>query len=268
MLRSPRGVGALVTGGERRGPRVRELRTLEELAEVNRLFDRIWRPGEPLFQVELLRALSHAGNYVAGAFEGGTMVGASVAFFAEPAGEALHSHVTGALGGRGVGLALKLHQRDWALERGLRRITWTFDPLVRRNAYFNLVKLGARPEEYLPSFYGTLDDTINEGDETDRVLAVWRLAPAPAPAAAGGPVLLGDRGGRPVVRAAGADVVLVEVPADVEALRREDPAAAREWRAAVREVLGGLLAGGARVVGFHGRSAYVVDRSTGTREDA
>ncbi|GGS83850.1 hypothetical protein GCM10010156_48120 [Planobispora rosea] len=253
---------------------VRELHSLAEFQEVARLFDGIWRPapgGEPV-TVELMRALSHAGNYVAGAYGGdGTLAGASVGFLAAPAGEALHSHVTGALPGRGAGLALKLHQRAWALARGLERITWTYDPLVRRNAHFNLVKLGALPEEYLPSFYGVMGDAINAGDESDRVLAVWRLTeprvtaavrgePVPAevpPDAAAG---LEDRDGHPAPGRADARVVLVAVPGDIETLRRRDPGAAKAWRHAVRDVLGGLMNEGAQVIGFHQKSCYVVER--------
>ncbi|MBG0830328.1 GNAT family N-acetyltransferase [Planomonospora sp. ID67723] len=256
------------------GTVVRELRSLEEFEQVFRLFDRIWRPepGNAPATVELMRALSHAGNYVAGAYtQDGRLAGASVGFLAAPAGRALHSHVTGAEAGHGIGLALKLHQREWALARGLDRITWTYDPLVRRNAHFNLVKLGALPEEYLPSFYGAMDDAINAGDESDRVLAVWRLAEPRVAAAVGGEPCppevppdaatgLGDRDGRPVPGRADARVVLVAVPADVEALRRRDPGAAKAWRHAVREVLGGLMAEGARVTGFHQKSCYVVER--------
>ncbi|MEV7013173.1 hypothetical protein AB0N02_42270, partial [Streptosporangium sp. NPDC051022] len=131
------------------GVRIAELSGIGDFEGVRRLFDDIWQsdPGNAPISVELMRALSHAGNYVAGAYDGERLVGASVAFLAAPVGRALHSHVTGAAAGRGAGLALKLHQRAWALERGLDRITWTYDPLVRRNAHFNLVKLGARPVE-------------------------------------------------------------------------------------------------------------------------
>ena len=96
--------------------------------------------------LELLRAFTKAGNYVGGAFDGGRLVGACVGFFHAPAEDALHSHIAGVapgLTGRNVGFALKLHQRAWALLRGVSEIAWTFDPLVSRNAYFNLVKLGA-----------------------------------------------------------------------------------------------------------------------------
>jgi predicted GNAT superfamily acetyltransferase len=75
------------------------------------------------------------------------MIGASVGFFAAPDDRSLHSHITGIVGdhrGRGLGRLLKQHQREWALARGVHRITWTFDPLVARNASFNLRVLGAR----------------------------------------------------------------------------------------------------------------------------
>ncbi|MGH4031306.1 GNAT family N-acetyltransferase [Actinomycetota bacterium Odt1-20B] len=238
---------------------------MADFEAVSHLYADIWgsEPGSTPISAEVIKALSHAGNYVAGAYEGDRLTGASVAFFGEPVGSCLHSHITGAVMGRGAGLALKLHQRQWALERGLQRITWTYDPLIRRNAYFNLVKLGARPEEYLTSFYGEMDDAINGGDESDRVLAVWELT-EPAPPAAelppGAAHALRDHGGLPEPLATDAETVLIDLPDDIESLRRTDPAAARAWRLAVRESLGGLLAEGAEVTGFHERRRYVVRR--------
>lgn len=241
---------------------VRELRRPDEFEAAYRLFDDIWRPdprNAPV-PVELMIAFAHAGGYVAGAFEDGRLVGASVGFRA--AGRALHSHVTGALPGHGAGPALKLHQREWCLARGLDRIVWTFDPLVRRNARFNLVKLGALPESYVESFYGPMADEINEGDESDRLVAVWHLERARGGVSrAAYPHALAEAGGRPVLRPAATRGVLVATPEDVEALRRHDPGAAREWRLAVREVLGGLMAAGARVTGFTDRGDYVVMRT-------
>ncbi|WP_127935198.1 GNAT family N-acetyltransferase [Nonomuraea polychroma] len=242
---------------------IRELHEIDEFRAVYRLFDHIWHPdphNAPV-SVELMIGFAHTGNYVAGAFDGSTLVGASVGFLA--AGRTLHSHVTGAAQtARGIGYALKLHQRDWCRERGLKRITWTFDPLVRRNARFNLVKLGAMPEAYLEDFYGAMADAINEGDVSDRLLAVWQVTPedhgpdeAPVEAL---PVLLASEGERPVIRGVHGDRLLVGTPRDIEALRRTDPAAAKEWRTAVRTTLGGLMSGGARVVGFTGRGEYVI----------
>jgi predicted GNAT superfamily acetyltransferase len=248
------------------GVEVRDLHALDELHEVLALYRGIW--GESPVNFEQLRAMTHAGNYAAGAYRDRAMVGACVGFFAAPPdgppGEALHSHVAGVTAdarARNVGFALKLHQRAWAMARGVREITWTFDPLVRRNAHVNLVKLAARPREYLVDFYGELDDAVNAGQGSDRLLVAWELA-APAVAAAcdgtpatveaGGvaPVLVQADDGSPRPARATAGTVRVPVPADIEALRRDEPELARRWRHAVREVLGGLMAGGARVVGF------------------
>ncbi|WP_329012145.1 GNAT family N-acetyltransferase [Streptomyces sp. NBC_00690] len=255
---------------------VRELHEPAEFQEVDRLFTGIWRPGPGAASpigFELIRALAHAGNYVAGAYDGTRLVGASVAFLAAPPGQALHSHVTGARKGRGIGHALKLHQRAWALDRGLTRITWTFDPLVRRNAYFNLTKLGAVLSSYHQAFYGAIPDSINGGDDSDRVIALWRLDPSHAASATSTghgdsvpvlPVLIAADDGHPLLLpsppAADARLVRIDLPPDIEGLRRTDPAAATAWRFAVREALGGLLSEGARVTGFHDRSGYVVDR--------
>jgi predicted GNAT superfamily acetyltransferase len=262
------------TAARRSGVEVRELHEIADLHLVYRLYDDIWQP-QPAnvpMSVELMRALAHSGNYVAGAFEGTTLVGASVGFLAGPPGTGLHSHVTGSVVGRGIGFALKLHQRAWALSRGLGQISWTYDPLVRRNAYFNIAKLAARPEEYLPCFYGAMDDAINAGDESDRLLAVWRLTEPHVVAACertakpphipvDAVVALASEDDRPVTKGVDGQMLLVQTPGDIETLRRGDPPAAKAWRHAVRRVLGGLIDGGARVTGFTSDGYYIVERA-------
>jgi predicted GNAT superfamily acetyltransferase len=261
------------------GVQVRTLAEVADLTAVTRLFESIWRPapGNQLVTPELLRAMVSAGNYVAGAFDGPDLLGACFGFFGGPAKGGLHSHIAGVATagyGRGIGFALKLHQRAWALRQDVPVISWTFDPLVRRNAHFNLTKLAARAEQYLPDFYGPMADGINSGGDTDRLMAVWDLAsPAVRAAAEGEPArldaatlkargaavaLAAGPGGDPVTGPADAPVVLVAVPPDIEALRRADPGRGRAWRVALREVLGGLLAGGASVVGFDRAGWYVV----------
>ena len=210
--------------------------------------------------VGLLRALEHAGGYVAGAFAGTRMVGASAGFFTAPPDPALHSHITGVAPGgqhRGVGFALKLHQRAWALARGVPLVVWTFDPLVARNAWFNLAKLGSRPTAYLEDFYGEMPDAINAGMPSDRLLLAWPLddpavaaacagqARRPAPAVAAEAVLEIGPDLAPVPTGATGAAVTVAVPPDVEALGPEG-----RRRAAVRQALGGRMAAGAAVTGF------------------
>jgi predicted GNAT superfamily acetyltransferase len=253
---------------------VRELGSVPELAEAEALFAATW-PGQPPASTGLLRAVSHAGGYVSGARDsGGTLLGAAMGFLAEHHGPALHSHlaaVVPAARARGVGLALKLHQRDWARCRGLVAVTWTFDPIVRRNAWFNLSKLGAGIGAYLPDFYGPMDDGVNDGGPTDRLLAVWdvhaaSMSPSPPAATAGeGAVTaLAEVAGVPVRRTVPPDAALVAVatPPDVESLRRTDPALASSWRLAVRETLEPLMARGT-VAGFTRGGSYLVRRGAG-----
>ncbi|HEX3924087.1 MAG TPA: GNAT family N-acetyltransferase [Streptosporangiaceae bacterium] len=273
------------------GVQIRELIEVEDLQRLCALVDEIWHPdpGNPPVTAELLRALAHAGNYVAGAFtDDGQLVGCCAGFFASPATHTMHSHIAGVslrLLGHHVGFALKLHQRAWALARDVTTITWTFDPLVCRNAYFNLAKLAASPVEYLPDFYGAMDDVINAGDDSDRLLVHWRLtadsvaracagagsgADAAALRAAGAAVALdADADGQPVTSGAGpgSPTVLARVPRDIETLRRQDAATARRWRRAVRHVLGGPMAEGGRVTGFDRGGWYVVQRGDAAGHD-
>jgi predicted GNAT superfamily acetyltransferase len=272
------------------GAAVRNLRTRDEFDEVCGLLQSIWRPDaqNPPVTAELLTALVKAGNYVAGAYQADVLIGACVGFFAAPTDSTLHSHIAGvssAVRGRNVGLALKLHQRAWALQRRITTISWTFDPLVRRNAYFNLVKLAVQPVEYLPDFYGAMHDDINGGDATDRLLVRWdldeRWTPATHPHARSGfdaAALRADGAvealgisadGRPIPSDIGGSTVLIAVPADVEKLRTVELALAKQWRQELRAALGTLLAGGARVIGFDPNGWYVVstgDAATPSRD--
>lgn len=264
------------------GVSVRELVYLPDLADVVELYSGIWgRSDNPPMTIELLRAFTKAGNYVSGAFVGERLVGACVGFFHAPAEDALHSHIAGVAGdltGRHVGFALKLHQRAWALLRGVSEIAWTFDPLVSRNAYFNVVKLAGRPVEYLPDFYGPMGDTINAGGDSDRLLVRWRLhdpqviaacsgmsnpASADLQRTGGAVIALGiDRHGAPLPGRLDGRVSLVAVPRDIEGLRMTDPALAQRWRVALRDSLGALVADGAQITGFDKEGWYVVRRES------
>jgi predicted GNAT superfamily acetyltransferase len=278
-------VGSAEAAAAAAGVHVRELKTLAELEAVYRLYDGIWRPDpkNPPVTTEMLRALTKAGNYVAGAYDGDELVGACVGFFAPPSEGALHSHVAGVSGqarGRSVGFALKVHQRAWAMLRGISVVSWTFDPLVRRNAYFNIVKLAARPTEYLTNFYGDMRDGINSGGDTDRLLVRWELGtPAVAAASAGEPAtvdaglelargavvgLSSSSDGRPAPGSLAGKTLLVAIPPDIEGLRGTDPEGAQAWRTAVREVLGTLIADGARVTGFDRAGWYLLIRNHDT----
>lgn len=244
---------------------VREAETIDDLAAVYDLFDAVWVGNVP--PVNLMKAIQHAGGYATLAFAGVDVVGASLAFLGrEPDGTPLlHSHITATAPGltnRGLGYALKLDQRAWCLERGIGIVTWTFDPLVRRNAYFNLTKLGAVATAYHADFYGPMPDALNSGDETDRIVVTWRLAEERRPVRApkGGIVVL-DVGtdDRPVAGdAPRSPTLLARVPADIVTLRGRDPELARAWRYAARDTLGGALASGYQGVAVTPDGLYVL----------
>lgn len=258
---------------------VRDLREPAAHEAAAELLARVWRAESPdeLLNARMMRALAYAGNYVVGAYRGAVLIGCAVAFFGI---DHLHSHITGVdptAQSRGVGHAIKLHQRGWALDRRIESVHWTFDPLVRRNAYFNLHKLGARAVTYLPDFYGRMTDGINAGDTTsDRLYIQWDVAAPEAIAAAGGDtrdvdlptvsagaevVLDRDADEEPVPGKASYDgrPLLVAVPPDVEALRGRDPDLAVRWRGEVRAALVGGLEAGYRITGMARDGWYVLE---------
>ena len=254
----------------RAGVTVLELRTPAETQRAADLLQEVWRDSAPPVAGNLLRTVQHTGGYVHGAYDAeGRLVGASMGLLA--AGSALHSHITGVLPAgqrRGLGLALKLHQRAWALQHGLGTITWTCDPLVRRNVAFNLHALGAAVVHYLPDHYGAMRDGVNAGDESDRLELAWDLAGPAAVACETGrraplvvdlPAAVTAVDGRPVSAPVGPGPRTVALPADVEALRATDPAAALAWRRAVREAVVPALAEGLVVAGLDPAGALVLD---------
>ncbi|HVT65110.1 MAG TPA: GNAT family N-acetyltransferase [Mycobacteriales bacterium] len=242
----------------------------------------IWMRGsgdEPL-KPELALAFAHSGNYVVLVRKAGEVVGAAIGFRgADEHGTYLHSHIAGIVPqcqGSSIGYALKQHQRSWAIEQGLERVVWTFDPLVGRNAYFNVVKLGASLTRYYVNFYGEMSDGINGGDESDRCLATWRLASDSAKAAAAGSfspadlaqprsagaveVLRRHADGSPELTSSDARVRLIQAPEDIVSLRQTDPGTSQAWRMAMREALTTAFADGLEVVGVSRDLWYVLAR--------
>lgn len=262
---------------------IRELSELDDLREVAELFAVVWgRPGEPPISSDILRALAHSGNYVAGAFVEHRLIGGLVGWLGgfPPYHLLMHSHILGVLPdseARGLGFDMKQHQRRWCLARGVKLMEWTTDPLIRRNAYFNLAKLGAEAPEYLVDFYGDMRDAFNAGDQSDRLLIRWQLDSQRAEAAASGglpeieveklrswdtsAILSAGPGGRPVAEPSQSRVLLCQVPDDIVAMRRADPAMAYEWRLALRRALGDSMARGYEIAGATRSGWYVLESS-------
>jgi predicted GNAT superfamily acetyltransferase len=126
----------------------------------------------------------NAGGFTLGAFVGEKLVGFVLSVPAFLRGEkAFYSHMTAVkpeFQSYGIGSKLKWAQREKALERGVKYIKWTFQPVQARNAFFNLEKLGAIVRHYEPNFYGTdyatsPEQTDKPGLDSDRLFAEWHL---------------------------------------------------------------------------------------------
>jgi predicted GNAT superfamily acetyltransferase len=261
---------------------IRELEKLQDLRDLAELFAVVWRrPAEMPISSDHLKALVHSGNYVAGAFHDGRLIGGLVGWLGgEPPRELhMHSHILGVLPGsdaHGLGFDLKQHQRRWCLDREIRVMEWTTDPLVRRNAYFNLAKLGARAPQYLVNFYGQMSDGINAGEESDRLLIRWQLDSPEAEQAAAGraaelhvdrlrewgsaAILSVGASDEPVTKTSTARVVLCQVPDDIVALRGSNRPLAHDWRVATREAIAGSLALGYVIKGATRSGWYVLEK--------
>lgn len=257
---------------------------------VREVLDHVW-PGEST-QVtpNLLRALVHSGSYcsIARDRESGRPLGAALGLVGRSeevsGGVFLHSHMAGVWENsrdRHIGTALKLHQRAWSMAEGIPVVAWTFDPLVRRNAFFNVVRLGVQVREYHEDFYGVMTDAVNAGDRSDRLVAWWDLDSSQASLAAAGELrapssaamadiaraFLVDVDGEPVTHAAPTAVesVLVHLPSDVVAIRQADPERALRWRFAVRAALQAAYDVGLRVSMVTTEGAYVLEPTEGTQ---
>ncbi len=240
---------------------IRVAHTPADSALIAELFDQVWSV-KGMVSPEIMTASLHNGGYgsviyidydkilrpVGAAF---ALVGKSLPGCTGPN---LHSHAAGVLPemvGKGIGAMIKRHQWEWAKENGFETITWTFDPLVRRNAHFNLIKLGATVLGYHQNFYGELDDGINAGEQSDRVLVRWNVAGVGAPHA--------NTFVEPSQTA-----VVIETPADIEQLRKTDRVQSDGWRARQRAEFASAQLAGLHVVGLNRDFSYVLDETNAT----
>ena len=254
---------------------IRDLDSIDEYRQVVDLEHTIWGYTDsgdvvtvPMFIITMKR-----GAILVGAFDGPRMVGFAWSIVGMKGRQPLQwSHMTGVLPAYrgGVGMQLKLAQRDRALARGYDLIEWTFDPLQSLNAHFNLTKLGAVVEEYAENFYGESTSTLHRGTPTDRLVAHWRireprverrLAPPTGP-----PVRPDDVGEAPVVNPTtvsrqwrtivSADLAMesrrlqVEIPMGFTEMQQREPEVALEWRLRTREIFETYFARGYRAVDF------------------
>ena len=190
----------------------------------------------------ILNVVQRIGGVTAGAFDArGTLLGFVFGISGVREGRIVHWSdmlaVREEAQGLGIGRRLKQFQRETLVAEGVETIYWTYDPLVARNAHFNLNRLGARVVEYVPNMYG--DHTaskLHDGIGTDRFIVAWDVV---------APVTT-DRDGAP-----GEGTVRIEIPASLQRVMAQAPDEARSWRSSTREAFQRWMGMGYTVAGFH-----------------
>ncbi|MCS7222468.1 MAG: GNAT family N-acetyltransferase [Anaerolineae bacterium] len=290
------------------GWELRILETPEEMREVEELQRQVW-PGSDadIVPAHLLVTAAHNGGLVVGAFAGARLVGFVFGFpgldtRVIPPRLKHCSHMLGVhpdYRDAGIGFALKRAQWQIVRHQGIDRVTWTYDPLLSRNAYLNIAKLGAVCDTYLRNVYGKMRDAMNAGLPSDRFQVDWwvhsprveqrmsgesrpRLGLAQyleAGAALLNPSSFPDSPVPPpptleLIWSQGCEsrlsTVLVEIPSDFLALKAADPGLALVWRLRTRALFEALFARGFIVTDFlyesgpPPRSLYVLSLGTCT----
>jgi predicted GNAT superfamily acetyltransferase len=229
--------------------RVDHLKNLSQQGLARKIFDKTWAMTSGTeITPNLLQAMVHSGAYLSGAFIDNQIVGAAFAFPATNDGLHLHSHMTAVLPeyrDKGVGYALKIDQWNWAKKKKYSHLSWTFDPLVRRNAKLNIAKLGVDISAYHPNFYGDMPDALNAGDESDRLMVSWRTD-------------VDSLKARELIRSPEPDDILIEIPEDIVAIRSKSQSESMKWRRQVREQFMAAFEKNGKVIGFSANNEYVV----------
>ena len=270
--------------------RIRAIRSHDEYRAVEQLQREVWGLEEvEVVPDHLLLPAQKNGGLVLGAFdassgnEEGQLVGFVFGFVGlSPTGEVKHcSHMTGvapAYQNQNLGYRLKLAQREHVLAQALDVITWTFDPLESRNAALNFRKLGATCQTYLRDLYGSMRDALNVALPSDRFRVDWhitsthvadRLWGSPTSLCSEDATLLNRPLPGDPLRPANVSVpirgarLLIQIPADFQAVKTVDMGLARAWRLHTRALFEAVIAEGYVVTDLlfeDGQSFYLLDK--------
>jgi predicted GNAT superfamily acetyltransferase len=264
---------------------IKLIENIDEMHRVEDLQRQVWQEGETdIVPAHLMNSAVHNGGLLLGAYVEDKLAGfvfGFTGFYTTPDGPRL-KHYSSMLGVRlefrdqGMGFALKRAQWQMVRHQGIDRITWTYDPLLSRNAWLNITRLGAVCSTYLRDFYGKMHDALNQGLPTDRFDVDWwvhshrvnrRLSRRRR---ADLSLVHFLSGGAQIVNPAEMDLsqlphpiedppmqagkdltfLLVEIPADFQALKAADLKLALEWRLHTRSIFEALFNAGYLVTDF------------------
>ncbi len=159
---------------------IRKCMGMDELKACVDLQKEVWNFDDvDIVPLRLFVVSQKIGGQVIGAFSDNQLVGFAFSIPGSRNGHSyLHSHMLAVrekFRNYGLGRRLKLAQRDDAIAHGFDLLEWTFDPLEIKNAYLNLVKLGAITRRYSVNHYGLSSSPLQGGLPTDRLVAEWWL---------------------------------------------------------------------------------------------
>lgn len=219
----------------------------------------------------IIHAMIVAGGVAIGAYDREQLIGMSMSLpYYRSAIVALWSHMTGvhpAYQSQHIGFKLKQMQRVWALENGYKQIRWTFDPLQRGNANFNMAVLGATANVYHNDLYGNQLGNLNAGLPTDRVEVMWQLEDTRVARLSTGQEQV------PVTREYSDDNFILfvkdekvhvdppesidpfswyfmEIPMDINTLKQTNLQFARDWQIEIRNLLHHMFKRGCALIDF------------------
>jgi predicted GNAT superfamily acetyltransferase len=253
---------------------IRPCRGMGELEACVHLQQQVWgyEPAE-VYPVRLLVNLTHIGGHVLGAFQprstgrgaratiaqGGELVGFVMAMPAwRDRQRYLHSLSLAVAPGHenhGLGRLLKLGQRELAIQEGIARIEWTFDPLRAKNAFLNIERLGAITRRYQPDYYGSVHSRLQQGLPSDRLVSEWWVRSARVRRAL-------EAAPRERRHVSGKPAAEIAIPADFGSLAERDPGRALEVQRTVRRKFERCFKRGLVVTGFErgeGVGRYILE---------
>ncbi len=254
---------------------IRELELIEEIHEVEEIQKEVWGISDrDIVPMTQLVAARETGGTLLGAFDGTILAGFTYGFVGYEHGQlTLHSHmlaVKPTYRNHNIGYKLKMAQRERALARGIKRMTWTFDPLQSLNAHFNFGKLGVVADQYKINFYGESSSSFLHHAGTDRLWVSWlldseRVRERIENHAGNGPFIAEIENRVPLVAVGGDGLprtdylkelltqpyALIEIPDRIGDIQEKNPELAVSWREATRWAFSEALASGYLVEEFY-----------------
>lgn len=251
--------------------KIKELKTLEEMEQVQKLEAKVWGI-QTIPTHQTLTAVKN-GGIVVGAFMEDQLVGFSYGFAGLKDGKSyLCSHMLGideSYRSQQIGEKLKLAQREIAIEKGYDLMTWTYDPLETRNGYLNLTKLNGICDTYVENCYGEMQDGFNKGLPSDRFEVHWHLTsqyvkeqqePSEAQSVALGEIVI-DTQGLPTLQTVShenfnAPAYTLPLPRNFQVLKGASQEHAMHWRLETRKVFQAMFATGYVAVRIQQQEQY------------